>query len=874
MRARTGRAGAAVPSRPHPRPQAQDRGAREDRWQPISWDEGIAQLSTELAKLRAAGEPQSLVLLDGERAGATHALWARLMEVFGSPNHIGHGATGFGAMAQAVHRLTRKACLPGYDFERARCVLLMGTGALESSPHFMHLARALAGEARPRLLCASPRLPPMATWVDEWLSLAPGASAPLLLGLLHVLLREQLGDESVLEGASGFAPWADRDGTRQPGLREQVMSEFAPDKVELLTGIRAARIEELARELVAVRPSVIVVDEAMCDHATAFAALLVNALLGSIDVPGGMLLDSVSSVADFGAPNLDEVARTGLRTPPVDGRKGREGREGRNGREGREPGQLDFQASRILALPEAILSGKTYATKVLLLSYSNPAYSKPGQRRWREAIAKVPFVVSFSPILDESVLSADLLLPDHTFFERWDVVAPEGRAGELSLRQPVVRPLADTMQTGELILRLARSLGSTIASAFPWSDYRAAVLAGFGKVNGGAESVMGALESTGVWRADPEKGSNSHDDRTATRLFDVRQPLSTAPTPSAGDPVRFPFVLVPFRGSATPRVECGTWRGCASCPCAPEILGKNGWKFRCRTRGGSASKTAIRSSCNRQLRRLSCARRFVPTSGRACWACPWGLDQGQPVSQPILRCRVQPACSSVSPTRRLGIGLRAPRVRRSGRASEQVRPQSHHSPRGLDLGGGVHGRRCLGENGEGRRRRAQCHGETSERASPLWHGHRSRPLHALPGLRGGLCGGEQRAPAGFAGFGAHSAHSLDGHVDSRCKWRGLGARPRTSADSLHALRTARVREGLSRGGHLPGGRRRGGPSLGSLHRLPLLHGRVSVWPSLLQLDGTRVAGRRPQQRESRRRASPRWRGGEMHPVPAPDPSRL
>jgi anaerobic selenocysteine-containing dehydrogenase len=420
---------------------------------------------------------------------------------------------------------------------------MVGTGALESSPHFIHLARALAGEARPRLLCASPRLPPMASLVDEWLSLAPGASAPLLLGVLHVLLREQLGDESVLEGVSGFAPWADRAGARQPGLREQVMSELTPDKVESWTGISAARIADLARELVAIRPSVVVVDEGMCEQATAFAALLVNALLGSIDVPGGMLLDSAVPLADFDTADLDDVARTGLRSPPVDGR------------DGRQPDQRDFQASRILGLPEAILSGKTYATRVLLLSYSNPAYSKPGQQRWREAIAKVPFVVSFSPILDESVLSADLLLPDHTFFERWDVVAPEGCTGVLSLRQPVVRPLVDTLQTGEVILRLARCLGPGMGSAFPWPDYRSAVLAGLENAHAGgeavgAEAVMGTLESTGLRRLPSGKraSSDSDDKHPATRLFDVRETLSSAPAPTVGDPVRFPFVLVPFRG--------------------------------------------------------------------------------------------------------------------------------------------------------------------------------------------------------------------------------------------------------------------------------------------------------------------------------------
>ena len=520
-------------------------GARgENRWEPISWDAAIGQLAAELGQLRAAGEPQSLVLVDGEQTGTTHALWARFLDAFGSPNHIGHGATGVGALAQAVRRMTRKACLPGYDFEQSRCVLLVGTGVLESSPQFIPLARAMAGKSRPRLLCASPRLPPAGVLVDEWLSLMPSGSAPLLLGLLHVLLREQLGDESVLELASGFAPWTGPGGQAQPGLRAQVMSGFAPDKVEALTGLPASRIEQLARELVVARPAVVVVDEGLCELATASAALLVNALLGSLNVPGGMVLDPGTSLADLGVVVLDSTAIDGLRAPPIDGR------------EGRDPGQRGVEDSRILALPEAFLSGKPYAAKALLLSYSNPAYSKPGAKRWREAIVKVPFVVSFSPFFDESALFADLLLPDHTFFERWDVVAPGRGSRVLSLRQPVVHPLADTLQTGEVMLRLARALGAGVADAFPWDDYRQVVLARLGKSEGGSGAVLGELESTGIWLS-PEAEvapalasdhTKTRDDQPRPLLFDVRAALSPVAESQSGDAVRFPFVLVPFRG--------------------------------------------------------------------------------------------------------------------------------------------------------------------------------------------------------------------------------------------------------------------------------------------------------------------------------------
>ena len=525
-------------------------GARgENRWQDISWDEAIARLASELGKVRADGEPQSLVLVDGESSGMTNALWGRFLEAFGSPNHIGTGATGSGGVARAVRRMTRTAGLPGYDFERSRCVLLVGTGPLESSPQFMDLARALAGEARPRLVCASPRLPSCAVVVDEWLSLAPDGSAPFLLGIVHVLLRDELGDESALEMASGYAPWTASDGGAQPGLRARVLADFSPDKAGALAGIPAATIEQVARDLVATRPSVVVADESLCDPAAASAVIVVNALLGSLDAPGGMRLDPGGSPRNFAKLDLDGIAQAGLRAPTIDGREP-DGREP-EGREpgASEPGQRDADGAHLLALPEAMIAGKPYAARALLFSGPSPLAFLPAPQRWQEALAKVPFIASFSPFLDESALLSDLLLPDHTLFERWEIVEPGRGSGVLALRQPVVPPQLSTLQTGDVILRLARALGDGFARAFPWTDFRQASLAALQTIEGGADAVMGALESTGVWRA-PAGDTSGKPARSPgrPRLFDVRGVLPSTQPSAVGEPVRFPFVLLPFRG--------------------------------------------------------------------------------------------------------------------------------------------------------------------------------------------------------------------------------------------------------------------------------------------------------------------------------------
>jgi menaquinone reductase, molybdopterin-binding-like subunit len=497
-----------------PGPRRRLGGRGENRWQPLSWDDAIAEVAAELSRLRVAGTPQALVLIDGQERGTTHALWARFLRAFGSPNHIGHGATGRGAALRAMVGLFGTDCLPGYDFENARVALLVGTGALESSAQAMHLARAVARGARPRLLCAWPRLPPSGVLVDEWLPLAPGGAAALLLALAHVLLRDGLADEAGLPAASDRDAW-----------RARIATDHSPRQAEARTGIAAGRIEQLARELAASRPSLVAVDEDTADDASVAAGFLLNALLGSFRVAGGVLVEWAGQGAHWPFVVVDAMAARGLAAAPVDGRAG-----------------PHVEASRILALPAAISAAKPYPVKALLLHYSNPAYSKPNARAFAQAIGQVPLVISFSPLDDESARYADWVLPDHSFLERWDLSVPGHGARVLSQVAPVVRPRHDTLATGEVVLRLAATLGGSVARAFPWPSYRAAAESFVGR----AAEAAAALGERGVWAVGESRLAEGERPRRwqehLARVGDV------PPAAPAEDATGFPFVLVPFRG--------------------------------------------------------------------------------------------------------------------------------------------------------------------------------------------------------------------------------------------------------------------------------------------------------------------------------------
>lgn len=183
-----------------------------------------------------------------------------------------------------------------------------------------------------------------------------------------------------------------------------------------------------------------------------------NALVGSIEIPGGVMVQEHPPFAEW--PDLpgDPVAEGGRRMSRIDG-----------------AGSLRYPlASNVYqGLPRNIAAADPYPLQALFLYYTNPLYSSTDVRRFQEAFHQVPFIVSFSPFLDDSSALADLILPDHTFLERLqdDEIEPSLGYAVLGLRQPAVRPLLDTRDSGDALIQIAHKMGGTMQSAFPWEDF-------------------------------------------------------------------------------------------------------------------------------------------------------------------------------------------------------------------------------------------------------------------------------------------------------------------------------------------------------------------------------------------------------------------
>jgi anaerobic selenocysteine-containing dehydrogenase len=401
------------------------------------------------------------------------------------------------ALSQAVFLTQGWASPPGYDLERTRYLLSFNYALLDSAQPAVRLLRAYSymRRGRPgdraRVVQIEPRLSVTASKADEWVPIRPGTEGALALGLAWVIISERLYDpDFVTDHCHGFEAWS-----------EAVLRDYAPARVADLTDVPEETIKRLAREFAGMSPAVAVGGAAVDQHTNGLVSQMaihsLNALVGSIDVPGGVVMQRRPPLAPLPGVYVDDVTAHGLTQGRLDG-----------------PESYPLARAAVHRLPEAILSGDPYPLEALLLYRANPLHDTPDPEAWQEALAQVPFIVSFDPFIEDTSAYADYVLPDHTFLERWIAapLLPSLGFPMLAVGQPAVEPLYDTRALGDVLIQLAHQVGGGPEVSFPWSDYlellrfRASGLmaSGRGSIRADtADEFWRELAARGVWVDSP-----------------------------------------------------------------------------------------------------------------------------------------------------------------------------------------------------------------------------------------------------------------------------------------------------------------------------------------------------------------------------------
>lgn len=496
---------------------------------PVSWDEALGALAAALRELRSRA-PERLLVMSGQERGFVHELLARLCQAFGTPNFV-DGTPGHSApLARAMELSLGVRDAPAFSWTSANAILSLEAGLLEDACRSIYFARVAAElrrdhVRRARLIHAGPTFDLAAFNADRWLRIQPGTAGALALGVCHALMREGTYDTELVDRAGGLA-----------GFRALVAG-FPPERAAAITGIPAAAIIELAHTVWERRPVLTVVDERSLAFSngvdTARAALALAALLGAVEgTGGGLRIPPAPPYAAWPAIRFDDVARRGLATARLDG-----------------AGAAPYAGARAVldTLPGAIQASPP---AVALLYHANPVYARAQPGRWREALAKVPLVVSFSPVLDETVASvAHLVLPDPTYLERFEdaTPAPGLPRAVAGVRRPVVAPLHDTRPTGDVVVELARRIGGAVAHAFPWPAARDAFEDRLLGLHAAARGTIVEASPRVFLDRLSEAGFWAEAEDAPAHIVEIALPARWSPPEWDGDPAQFPLVLLVYR---------------------------------------------------------------------------------------------------------------------------------------------------------------------------------------------------------------------------------------------------------------------------------------------------------------------------------------
>jgi len=510
----------------------------ENKWELVSWEAAISQVLNRLGEIQGQGKEHALLFLHNASPGHVNELIYRFCWAFGSPNVV--NGDGWEAERAANFLTQGWPDLSAYDWDETAYVLFFGGSFLEDWQPQVHALQAYSRmrrgrpDRRTRMVQIGPRYSVSAIKSDEWVPLLPGRQGALALGMAHVIIREQLYDHDFVSAhTQGFEE-----------LALLVLEQYAPETVAGLTGVHVETIKRLAREFAGFRPAVAVAgrglgegDNQLLEH---LAIHSLNALVGSVDVPGGVLRPGRPPFSPWkSAPKAPDQPRI-------------------------DEDAFPLAAGAFDALPKLLKTGVPYAPEVLFLYETNPLFEGAGTNLWRDFFQLIPFIVSFSSFLDESALYADLVLPNHTFLERWVDGTPPGGLGipAVGIGQPVVRPLYNTRHTGDVLMTLARSLGGDAARYFPWETFEELLrfrAEGLYEANGSIQvesfdEFWSQFVERGVWFGVPYTyGQWRETLATPSGRFQFSQEQDEPTLPHyeppsyAGDAAEYPLHLIPYR---------------------------------------------------------------------------------------------------------------------------------------------------------------------------------------------------------------------------------------------------------------------------------------------------------------------------------------
>jgi len=453
------------------------RGAGQ--WKAISWEEALSEMAEVFDRVRRESGPEYVALCQGTGRPYTE-FTGRFIHAFGSPHFVGPGHNCFlprNIAAGITLGWFPQPDIYGHGGTLPACILQFGENVLETGGADGYCGGMIGRALRTaqEVIVVDPRRTASAASAGHHLQLRPGSDCALVLALLQVIIGEGLYDAVFVEGhCTGFEALAAH------------VRPYSPEWAEPITRVPAAKLREAARVFAQTRPACVLWGNGMDLNTNAFqtarALLILMAITGNLDVPGGMV-------------QWVPPADIRVKSPMVD--------RGGTGEQFLRPEQRAkmIGAGRFPFGPgchqptfwEACLSGEPYRPRAIWLVGTNPLVTATRGDIIESALRHhLEFTVVSDFFFTPTAELADLVLPASHWLEQDDVVYFHKIWCVLARRK--VAQVGEARDDRAVILELAHRLG--LDQAFPWADW-STYLAWLLEPAGRIELVSSIMEKCG-----------------------------------------------------------------------------------------------------------------------------------------------------------------------------------------------------------------------------------------------------------------------------------------------------------------------------------------------------------------------------------------
>lgn len=418
----------------------------EGKFKRVTWDEAYEAIlnGTDkfpgLAKILDEEEDnRSCVGYCAGEGMAEHTYKAFMANKFGSTNFINHSSICL-QTAVSGYSLT----IGGYgqaDLENAKYVIMAGANRAEAivTPDTMNLFKKTRGRGT-NLVVVDPRFTNTAIHADTYVAIKPGTDLAFVLALTYHAIKKEIYNRTyVSNNFAGFEEY-----------KNHILSNnYTPAWASAITGIPALQIEKIAEDFMAYAPQSIYYQGRRTtwgknDFQLRRAQAIFTALGGGIDIKGGIIFGEQLPLGEHE-----------INTPMYANARGRIEKD---------EAKIVGASGSWIAWRNMIAEERTpYPIRSFFVYKQNPMLSVPNIAKTKTMLEKLDLVVVIDTMPSDTVMYADVVLPECTYLEREDPIKSfAGAEPAIALRNKVINPMYESKPVIEIMQGLAKKLSKPL----------------------------------------------------------------------------------------------------------------------------------------------------------------------------------------------------------------------------------------------------------------------------------------------------------------------------------------------------------------------------------------------------------------------------